>query len=399
MKIIPFEHLSESDLFVDAIYESTSDGRLSGEPIAKLLKGTANVGGFRASGRGENKKWVVLSTSSGEADWPDSFDAMTGKFIYYGDNRTPGRELHDTKKAGNSLLRKIFTTLHGDSKNLGCIPPFLLFKQHPTPRGKLSVRFLGVGAPGFPGLSATEDLVAIWKSASGERFQNYRSVFTVLDIPVVRRVWLTDLALGNCNSKYAPEAWKIWQNTGMYLRLTAEPTTNIRSIEQQAPNGSLQVEILRTVWEYFRDTPLAFEAFAARIYQLLDQRVVIDEITRGSVDGGRDAVGRHLLGLNDDPVYAEFSLEAKCYQPPIVGHSANTVGVKEVSRLISRIRHRQYGVLVTTSVVARQAYEEVREDRHPIIFIAGKDIAEILVRNGYSTAELVRRLLLDEFPL
>jgi hypothetical protein len=73
--------------------------------------------------------------------------------------------------------------------------------------------------------------------------------------------------------------------------------------------------------------------------------------------------------------------------------------VKEVSRLISRIRHRQFGVLVTTSVVARQAYEEVREDRHPIIFICGRDIAEILLRNGYSTAERVDALLTSEFPV
>jgi Restriction endonuclease len=96
-----------------------------------------------------------------------------------------------------------------------------------------------------------------------------------------------------------------------------------------------------------------------------DPRVIIDEITRASVDGGRDAVGRYLLGLSDDPVYAEFSLEAKCYAPGIRGMNANNVGVKEVSRLISHIRHRQFGVLVTTSTIGRQAYEEVREDRHP----------------------------------
>lgn len=47
------------------------------------------------------------------------------------------------------------------------------------------------------------------------------------------------------------------------------------------------------------------------------------------------------------------------------------LGVKEVSRLISRIRHRQFGVLVTTSIVARQAHQEVREDRHPNIFYIG----------------------------
>ena len=45
--------------------------------------------------------------------------------------------------------------------------------------------------------------------------------------------------------------------------------------------------------------------------------------------------------------------------PGLERRGSNTVGVREVSRLISRIRHRQFGVLVTTSVVGRQAYEEV----------------------------------------
>jgi hypothetical protein len=34
------------------------------------------------------------------------------------------------------------------------------------------------------------------------------------------------------------------------------------------------------------------------------------EITRGAVGGGRGAVGRYLLGLLQNPVYAEFSLKA-----------------------------------------------------------------------------------------
>jgi hypothetical protein len=56
-------------------------------------------------------------------------------------------------------------------------------------------------------------------------------------------------------------------------------------------------------------------------------------------------------------------------------------------------------VLVTTSVVARQAYEEAREDRHPIIFLSGKDIADLLVANGFSTPAAVRTLLETEFSL
>ncbi|MGA9602337.1 MAG: hypothetical protein WBS22_19175, partial [Methylocystis sp.] len=69
------------------------------------------------------------------------------------------------------------------------------------------------------------------------------------------------------------------------------------------------------------------------------------------------------------------------------------------SGLISRIRHRQFGVLVTTSFIARQAYEEVREDRHPIIFFSGGDIVNILMINGFNSLELVEQLLKNEFAV
>ena len=77
----------------------------------------------------------------------------------------------------------------------------------------------------------------------------------------------------------------------------------------------------------------------------------------------------------------------------------SAVDLKQVSRLISRIRHRQFGVLVTTSIVVHQAYEEVRVDRHPIIFILGRDIAEILIKNGFNTEGRVEALLNNEFKI
>src|SRR6185312_13464177 len=100
---------------------------------------------------------------------------------------------------------------------------------------------------------------------------------------------------------------------------------------------------LHCVWSHFKDSPVAFEAFAASLYQMTDQRVIVDVITRGAVDGGRDAIGRYLLGITEDPVYAEFALEAKCYRPSHIEPGLHAVGVKEVSRLISRLKHRQFG--------------------------------------------------------
>ena len=183
------------------------------------------------------------------------------------------------------------------------------------------------------------------------------------------------------------------------MPLAAEPTTVIRTIEQQTPDTELKQQMVAAVYQHFKEEPIAFEGFAAYVFRLMDRRVIVDEITRGVVDGGRDAVGRYLIGLEADPVYAEFSLEAKCYNPGIGSESSNTVGVKEVARLISRIRHRQFGVLVTTSVIARQAYQEVRSDRHPVVLIAGRDIAEILIKSGINTVEKVTTLLLSDYSL
>ena len=59
-----------------------------------------------------------------------------------------------------------------------------------------------------------------------------------------------------------------------------------------------------------------------------------------------------------------------------------------MSRLISRIRYRQFGIMVTTSYIHEQAYKEVVEDDHPILIIAGKDIADVLRNNGIDSQSI-----------
>jgi len=398
MRIIPFDKLLDSDLIVDAIYEGGEASTTLGDPISKVLPGSGNLGGFRPSGRGPFKKFVVLYTSGTDKDWPDELNLNTGRFDYYGDNKKPGHELHDTVRKGNLILINVFELLHSTPPETDIVPPFFVFKKYPTENSKWSVQFKGLAVPGYPGLTATEDLIAVWKMTGGQRFQNYKAVFTILDVPIVSRDWINDLSRGESDTVNTPNAWKEWKGQGVYTPLTTEPTTIIRDIDLQAPQNQVQVEILEKVFEYFKDEPVHFEAFAAKVFQLMDQRVIVDEITRGVVDGGRDAVGRYLLGLPDDPVYAEFALEAKCYRPPLRGQRPNTVGVRDVARLIARLRHRQFGVLVTTSAIAKQAYQEVRQDRHPVVFICGKDISEILISKGFNTPEMVQDMLETEFP-
>ena len=95
-------------------------------------------------------------------------------------------------------------------------------------------------------------------------------------------------------------------------------------------------------------------------------------------DGGRDATGLYRIGAGGASLDVVFSLEAKLYSPD------KGVGVKEVSRLISRLRHRQFGILVTTSYLSNQAYNEIQDDEHPVIVIAGSDVSELLIRKMQS---------------
>jgi uroporphyrinogen-III synthase len=83
----------------------------------------------------------------------------------------------------------------------------------------------------------------------------------------------------------------------------------------------------------------------------------------------------------NDPIRVPFALEAKRYKQGV------NVGVKDMARLISRIKHREFGVLVTTSAVSPQTYEEVRQDKHPIVIVSGRDIAETLISEGINTIQ------------
>lgn len=396
MRIYPYNELSRADLIIDAVYEGAPGGKLSGEALGKLLP-VGNQGGFRAAGSRGSDKLVALFTSGDDPDWPDTLDVNTGQFIYYGDNKRPGHTLHDTARGGNALLRLMFERIHSQPAECNKVPPCFVFRKYATPVSARSFQFRGLAAPGFPGMPPTSDLVAVWKTAEGQRFQNYRATFTILDEAVISRAWIDDLMNGEILTENCPITWSDWIERNHYNTLTSESTTDIRSLAAQTPEGSNKQNILRKVWERFKDRPTDFERFAARIFQTHDNRVIIDEITRSSIDGGRDAIGRYMLGLEEDPVYVEFALEAKCYRPGLNGDMPNAVGVRETARLISRIRHRQFGVMVTTSAVARQAYEELRADRHPILILSGNDIVEILIKAGYNTPEVVKQFVEGDF--
>jgi hypothetical protein len=298
----------------------------------------------------------------------------------------------------NSTRRAVVGTTSFDGPTSGSMrchravtlsPPSFVFGKGPAGR---DVVFLGLAAPGAPDVTPRDDLVAVWKTLDEQRFQNYRAIFTVLDVPVVSREWIRSILAGDPLGRGCPRSWQRWVEVGVYRPLVAERVRRWRKRAEQLPTSHEGKKVLQVIYEYFRTDPVGFEACAARLWQMHAPRVSRYDLTRPSRDGGRDAIGFYTLGPIHDSIQLDFALEAKCFAP------TTPVGVEAQSRLISRIRPRQFGVLVTTSYVAEQAYRELRDDEHPVVVLAGRDLVEILKDHQLATPEATSTWLQREFP-
>lgn len=386
---IPFEQLQSADLVVDTVYEG---GKISGkgsEVLSKLMPGCSNSGGFRKIMRKDGSgmpAYVVLYTSMSELAWPDYLDEETGIFRYYGDNRNPGKSLLDTPRKGNQLLEFVFDCLNSRDGSIMNIPPFFIFKK--TGKG-WDVQFLGLAAPGNPKISPDKDLVAFWRTLDEKRFQNYEAYFTVLDTyePINRR-WLDALINDHDNSlQYAPAAWKrfIAEGRNGIMPLIAKRLPKVPDKYAQLQSDNEGMLCLEKIRNYYKEDAYGFERCAKDLLEKMDDRFQDFTLTRPWRDGGRDALGYYVIGNSSRanyPLRIDCALEAKCYS------ERNSVGVREMSRLISRIRYRQFGIMITTSYVHKQAYEEVIEDGHPILIVSASDIAQILRNNSIMSSNI-----------
>lgn len=392
-----FEKIEESDrknwhLIIDAVYRADpSKPNMSAEVISKLL-GVKNQGGFRYLGKTETPNLVVLFTSGEDIYWKDELDTTTGLLLYYGDNKTPGNDLHKTNLHGNEILRYMFDLACSDDfekrKN---IPPVLVFKKNSSiydeNHSGRDVKFLGLAVPGLAGKPKKDWLSAVWGcNRNGDRFQNYKSYFTVLDTSSgsalekgagINLAWLNDIKIGRAyESPYAPIVWKKYIDGLKISPLSSRAEKYIKTKEEQLPIDKLQYKMLLTLQKYFCDLDggYSFEVFARDLTIYMDSSVVDLNTTRPFKDGGFDAEGRYrIFSKVENVVYVDFYLQAKCYNP-----ETTPVAVKDTARLISRIKDRQFGVMFTTSYVATQAYQEIIEDGHPIVIINGRNIIEYI---------------------
>lgn len=371
-------------LYVDAIYKSDPQKKTnySSEVLSKLLS-VKNDGGIRYIGSIEKPKLVVLCSSGKDIYWKDELDSTTGILLYYGDNKTPGNDLHETNIHGNEILRVIFNLASSsDFEKRKSIPPILVFRN----AGGYDRKFWGLVVPGIKGKPSKDWLTAVWGcNRNGDRFLNYKAYFTVLNTASgseeengfgINLAWLNDIEKGNAfESVHAPKEWKKYISNKNYASLMARNEKYVKNAVEQLPDSSEKLEMLNSIHDFFieKDHGYSFESFAVDIAQGLDSAIVDLTVTQPYKDGGIDAIGTYqLFKMVENVVYVDFYLQAKCYDP------TKGLAVKDTSRLISRIKNRQFGVLITTSYVCEQAYKEVLEDGHPVVFITGKNIIDYI---------------------
>ena len=254
---IPFEALEDADLVVGATYQGGRAGNAGDDPISKLFRvgkhGIGNQGGFRRSGSWEHPNLVVLYTSKEDPDWPDSIDHTTGRLTYYGDNKTPGKDLLDTPRQGNRLLKAVFSELHAGSR---VVPPFFVFEKAGSGR---DVVFRGLAAPGGQGLRPGEDLAIDRRWEPGSRFENYLATFTILHAPSIGRRWLGELYAGEDLAEHCPRAWRRWRQEGNYEPLGLEGKSVTRVQTRSSSGFELSEEQDREARRLPVDSPEAQE--------------------------------------------------------------------------------------------------------------------------------------------
>jgi hypothetical protein len=151
-----------------------------------------------------------------ENPWHDEFDSDRGRIIYYGDNKSSGKEANRAK--GNSIVLEQFRHhTSPDREERARAVPFVFFERVAAEgRLKGQVQFHGFGV--LTGVT----LVTQFHPATGDYFPNYRFEFCVFSLAEEGEEfdwrWIDarrDPYLSLKDSLvHAPKSWRTWVAAG-----------------------------------------------------------------------------------------------------------------------------------------------------------------------------------------
>jgi hypothetical protein len=332
-----------------------------------------------------------------QSPWRDLIFQEEGRVIYNGDNKS--NQTKADKTFGNKkvldILPLYFSNLRSDRIKA---PPILITKTVKIGKKTGFRKFIGFGLINEP-----PKLIHQFEKNSDKIFANYQyevTLFSLSEDLIFDWRWIDNrrnISLTHEESlEFAPKSWKDWVKFGSdsisrnKLKIKAYKT--ISESEQRTLDYQNQKIINELLNKHYPDPTkdgIRFEAMASFITELYfaDKNYNRGWITVGSGDRGVDFVGRLDIGHDSFSNTSIIVLgQSKRYK--------NSISGERLTRVASRMTRGYIGVVITLDTFTKQAQEEIRDDKLPIILINGKKVSELLLthinRTGKSLAQIVQ---------
>lgn len=332
-----------------------------------------------------------------ESPWRDLIFQEEGRVLYNGDNKSSEKNANDT--FGNKKVLENLPLYFSKNRSERLkAPPILVTKTIKIGNKTGFRQFVGIGIINEPPI-----LVQQYEKGNNNVFTNYQFEITLISLAsedLFNWDWIDDRRNKNISDedslKNAPKNWIKWVNVGSEvvskIQLKINSYRLISESEQRdlLPNNKKIIDDLLNI--HYPDPiidGIRFEALASFITTLYfsDKNYYRGWITVGSGDRGVDFVGRLDIGHDSFSNTSIIVLgQSKRYK--------NSISGERLTRVASRMTRGYIGVVITLDVFTRQAQEEIKDDKLPIILINGKKVSELLLtyinKSGKKLSEIVK---------
>jgi hypothetical protein len=334
-----------------------------------------------------------------QSPWRDLIYQEEGRVIYNGDNKSSEKSAYET--FGNKKVLNIIPLYFSKSSSERLkAPPIIITKTIKIGAKTGFRKFIGYGI-----INNDPHLIYQYEKGKDCVFANYQYEVTLFNMSTDGSIdwrWIDDRRNRNLSDedclRFAPEAWKNWIKHGSdsvkrnqlkikaYKTISEEEQRNLQPQNKKIINDLLNIHYPDPIKDGIR-----FEAMASFITSLYfgDKNYERGWITIGSGDRGVDFVGRLDVGHDSFSNTSIIVLgQSKRYK--------NSISGERLTRVASRMTRGYIGVVVTLDAFTKQAQEEIKDDKLPIILINGKKVSELLLTHLNKTGKSLSKIVEEQ---
>lgn len=328
--------------------------------------------------------------------WRDLIFQEEGRVIYNGDNKSSSKNANTTY--GNKKVLEVIPLYFSKDRDERLrAPPILITKTIKIGKKTGFRKFIGIGI-----INKSPSLIQQYAKDDDSVFSNYQFEVTLISLvpeDIFDWAWIDDRRDKKLNNeevlKNAPACWKKWVEQGsevvsqIQLKIKSYRTISVAEQRDLQPQNQKIIDDLLKQHYPKESDGIRFEALASFITTLYfgNENYHRGWITVGSGDRGVDFVGRLDIGHDSFSSTSIIVLgQSKRYKSPISG--------ERLTRVASRMTRGYIGVVVTLDTFTKQAQEEIKDDKLPIILINGKKVSELLLtymnRSNKTLVEIIK---------